>query len=154
MRKPEQKMWVYLASVMQGAWDAQRHEDKYSDSIPDVSFALHGAKIHGAEGWIELKTIKTLPKKYNTPVRIPHLTPGQVNWLERRGIAGNGKVYLLLAVGVEMHSAEWFLLSYEFVRRLYNGEMNVEELRLYSDLWVQNSSKKDLGALLKMELLK
>ena len=51
MRKPEQLAWVNMRREMSGLWVAQRHEDRFTCGIPDVSFVLPG----GVGGWIELK---------------------------------------------------------------------------------------------------
>lgn len=123
MKKPEQRMWDYLRRRMNGRWDAQRHEDRHSEDIPDLSYACCGVS-----GWIELKTIADWPKRTETPIRIDHLTPGQVNWLENRGRAGNGKVYLMLAVGDDMSKAEWFAIHWSLVRRLSRGELTRADL--------------------------
>lgn len=116
MRTPEARQWRYLRDQMAGHWHVQRHEDKHSEDIPDVSFAARGV-----DGFLELKTLAKWPVKPNTPVRIAHLTGGQVNWMEERGAAGNGHVYLLLAIGGLMNEAEWFLVPYTRVRSLYEG---------------------------------
>lgn len=122
--KPEQRMWDYLSNTMRGDWDAQRHEDELSTSIPDVSFARNGV-----DGWLELKTIAALPKRASTPITLKHLRSGQVNWLESRGRRGAGACWLLLAVGEEMSQADWYLVHHTRVRELYDGEFLAEDLR-------------------------
>ena len=57
---------------MGGRWHHQRHEDKYSSDVPDISFAYMDH-----HGWIELKTAKD-----NEVIK---LRPGQINWLLKRG---------------------------------------------------------------------
>lgn len=116
MRKPEQRQWDYLRGQMAGRWDAQRHEDRYCQDIPDVSFGLQGI-----DGWIELKTIKAWPKRVGTPLNIPHLTAGQVNWIEARYAHGGRNSFLLLAVGAEPACAEWSIFRGNEVRRLKGG---------------------------------
>lgn len=128
--KAEQLMWDYLSGVMRGRWDAQRHEDKYSDSIPDVSFARGGV-----DGWLELKIIPAWPKKANTPINLSHLRPGQVNWLEDRGRAGNGACYLLLAVGPTPSKAEWLLVHWSVVREVYDRTITHEQLYAKATDW-------------------
>lgn len=134
--KPEQRMWGYLSGKMHGMWDAQRHEDRYSEDIPDVSFALTVGNrgIVGVDGWIELKTIPAWPASLKTMVNIPHLTSGQVNWMERRGSAGTGSVFMLLAVGVIGH-ADWALIPYTRVRDVYERKLNKTGLIWASAGW-------------------
>ncbi len=124
-------MWVYLASKMRGLWDAQRHEDKYSVGIPDLSFAvrLDGRAV---DGWIELKTILAYPTWDRTRIKIRHLKAEQVNWMERRARSGSGSVFLLLAVGRSMDGADWYLLPVDSVRDLYEGKLGREDLAFRS----------------------
>lgn len=117
MRKDEQKQWDYLDAAMKGRWDVQRHEDRYSTSIPDLSFALRGT-----DGWIELKVLSKWPTKPASPVNIAHLDSGQVNWAEQRGKAGHGNVWLLLAVGEDMGKADWFLIPWNRLREVYERD--------------------------------
>ncbi len=117
MRLPEQRQWDYLDRTMQGHWDAQRHEDKYVPDAPDVSFAMRGI-----DGWLELKTIPHWPKNPATPVKVGHFRPGQVNWLERRGERGSGRVWCLFAVGEDMATADWLLVPWFLARVLRDGK--------------------------------
>jgi hypothetical protein len=126
MRKPEQKQWDAVARTMDRYWDAQRHEDKYSDGIPDVSFAYRGT-----DGWLELKVIPRFPKNEDHPISIPHLRPAQVNWMEKRARWGNGKVFMLLMVGDQPKDGEWFLVSAMLTNSIYNKILTVKELRKY-----------------------
>jgi hypothetical protein len=121
--KPEQKMWDYLTAAMRGRWDAQRHEDKLSNSVPDVSFACQGV-----DGWLELKTIEEWPKRATTMVKLQHLRSGQVNWMEDRGRRGRGACWVLLAVGGGFGNADWVLIHHTRIRDLYDGKMGKDEL--------------------------
>ena len=51
MKKPEQLAWTIMRREMSGYWVAQRHEDRFTSGIPDVSFVM----IDGRSGWVELK---------------------------------------------------------------------------------------------------
>ncbi len=124
MRKLEQKQWDYLDRTMKGRWDVQRHEDKHSTSIPDVSFAARGQ-----EGWLELKAIPKWPANEHKTVTIAHLEAGQVNWAEERGRRGTGRVWMLLVVGEEMGSAEWFLVHWENLRKVYDRKWTQDDFR-------------------------
>ncbi len=121
--KPEQLMWTHLAGKMQGYWNAQRHEDELSDSIPDVSFARKGV-----DGWLELKIIEHWPKRESCAVNLSRLRPGQVNWMEERGKAGNGHCWLLLAVGESAGDATWVLIPHTSVRLVYDRALTRQEI--------------------------
>lgn len=69
---PEQRAHKAVQREMGGLWDYQRHEDRYSPDIPDISFAYEGQ-----HGWIELKSAEL--------GEVIKLRPGQINWLVRRG---------------------------------------------------------------------
>ena len=73
--KPEQIAWDVLARQMRGRWRAQRHEDKYSPDIPDVSFVAGRYS-----GWIELKAAQGWDESLE-------MRPGQLNWLMERAEA-------------------------------------------------------------------
>lgn len=70
-------------------WLAQRHEDKYSVGIPDVSFIFDRVS-----GWLELKAASTLKE----PLK---LRKSQMVWMSSRERAG---CPCLLMVGV---GKEW-----------------------------------------------
>jgi len=87
----EVALWRYLSTGMRGRWHAQRHEDKYTAGIPDVSFA-----VKGTDGWIELKAVP----RAGTTVNVG-LSYEQAIWLRRRGAEGNGCCFVLARVGRE-----------------------------------------------------
>jgi hypothetical protein len=95
--KDEKALWSYISSQMGNIWDAQRHEDKISTGIPDVSFGLQGVN-----GWLELKHVKKYPKKSTTAVRIKHFTSDQKNWLKRRQKFG-GNCWVLIAIETDIY---------------------------------------------------
>ena len=72
-RLPEQRVWDSLRRHMPEDFLPQRHEDKYSPGIPDLSFVWRGV-----QGWIELKAAR------------PQLLmrPEQVRWMLRRSREG------------------------------------------------------------------
>ena len=63
---------------------------------PDVNYT---------QGWIELKWLRSWPKREETPVRFPHFTVQQRRWLRRRIIHG-GLAWLLVQC-----RTEWFLFD-------------------------------------------
>jgi len=82
MKTPEQLAWIALQRSMGAGWIVQRHEDRYSSGIPDVSYVLPG----GAAGWIELKAGDRF-----------EIRPDQANWAAAR--AGWGARCLVMAPG-------------------------------------------------------
>lgn len=97
MKKGETKFWGKISMAMSGAWDAQRHEDKISLGIPDVSFGFKGKN-----GWIELKYLEDYPKKESSPIRIKHFTPEQKIWLEVRQMFG-GNCWVLIGISKDIY---------------------------------------------------
>lgn len=75
----ENSMWRHVRDGMRGLWTVQRHEDKMSKGIADVSFA-----IGQVNGWLELKYLPHWPKKADNVVQIPHFTNEQRVWLSER----------------------------------------------------------------------
>lgn len=124
MRKPEQKVWDYLDRQMGRRWHVQRHEDRYSLDIPDLSYGLGGT-----DGWIELKTIPRWPANPAKPVAIPHLRPGQVNWIEDRNRYGNCNTWMLLVVGATPAIAEWALIPGSDLRKIYDRTLTEADIK-------------------------
>lgn len=87
----EERLWEYIRNGMKHKWEAQRHEDKYSTGIPDISYSTNH------HGWIELKYLKSKPSGHDTVMRIKHYTAQQRNWLKKHGRKG-GKCFILLQV--------------------------------------------------------
>lgn len=96
----EAKLWEDVQQGMTARWHAQRHEDKHSTGIPDVSFGIHKK----SEGWIELKYLKRLPDFCGKPwdFKYDHFTADQRNWLEQRTRHGMGRVFLMCRFGNEL----------------------------------------------------
>ena len=68
--------------------DAQAVENPVNPGTPDVEYI---------GGWIELKYIEELPKRPDTPIRVPHFRPEQKVWIVKRTNKG-GRVHVLLRV--------------------------------------------------------
>lgn len=96
----EAKLWEDIQQGMMTRWHAQRHEDKHSTGIPDVSFGIQKR----AEGWIELKFLKRLPDFTGRPwdFKYDHFYPEQRNWAEQRTRHGPGRVFLMCRFGDEL----------------------------------------------------
>lgn len=71
-------------------WHFQRHEDRISTGIADLSYASEGV-----DGWIELKVCKNGPPLKN-------LKAHQKGWLTRRGSLGRGRVFVIVWVRDKM----------------------------------------------------
>lgn len=69
-------------------WEAQRHEEKVANHVPDLSFS--GNK---KDGWIEVKWCDRDPVSLQS---LQHWTRGQEQWLYDRGRVGSGHCYLLV----------------------------------------------------------
>lgn len=92
----EAKLWEDVRDGMTTRWHAQRHEDKYSKGIPDVSFGI-GRK---ADGWVELKYLPAWPSGSRPwDFSFDHFTAEQRNWLEMRLRHGTGRVFMLCGFG-------------------------------------------------------
>ena len=104
---------------MGNLWEAQRHEDKYSTGIPDVSYATDH------HGWIELKYV--VVKDEDRVVKVPHFTAAQKAWAKRFGSRG-GRVWVLIQV-----NRHYLLFSWVSVDRI--GRMTLPEMIRESWEW-------------------
>ncbi len=106
----EADLWNTLRDGMAGRWHCQRHEDKYSTGIPDVSFGIGRV----SDGWIELKYLDKLPRDLRVrpfDFALDHLTPEQRNWMDLRSKFGTGRVFLMLQAGDAYYLWHWPKLS-------------------------------------------
>lgn len=110
-------MWDTLRKNMRGRWRAQRLEDKCSEGIPDLCYALPGRR---GLGFIELKYKAAWPKRASTPLRLRHYTQQQRIWLRWFG-AWAAKCFLLLQVG-----NDYLLFGWEAAQQV--GELPREAL--------------------------
>lgn len=102
MKKPEQQQWIKLKAATEKHIMWQRHEDRLSPDIPDLSFQTP----YGG-GWVEMKTLDQWPARSTTAVNLPHLKEGQVNWLQKRRTLGSN-CWILLWV---RSTGEWLLFA-------------------------------------------
>jgi len=95
MNRPEKDLWDKIRVAMGLSWSAQRHEDRYSLGIPDVSFAItfKGKKING---WIELKVIGKMHD--SNVIKVSKFTKEQKAWLTDTSEHG-GNCFLFLKAG-------------------------------------------------------
>ena len=127
----EARLWSYLRTGVGPLWEAQRHEDRHSTGIPDVSYST----TH--HGWIELKYLPKAPKRADAVLKIEHFTPDQRNWLTRHGKRG-GRCFLLLQV-----EQTYMLFSWEVVPKI--GRVSLPEHReMARKVWDQRIDFTDL----------
>jgi len=97
---------------------ASRHEDILEVGVPDVSFWLKGY----GNGWIELKSIDTLPARETTNITFG-LKPEQIAFLiERRG-------WLFARV---MSPRLYVLMNWVGVTDIKNGTMTKDLVNFYA----------------------
>lgn len=131
----EARLWQYLRTGMGSAWEAQRHEDKLTSGIPDVSYSM------SRHGWIELKYLSTKPKRAESPLKIDHYTVDQRNWLTRHGSRA-GLCFLLLQV-------EKTYMLFDWTKAMEIGTVPyARHLEMASAVWQTHIDWRHLGLLL------
>lgn len=125
----EDALWDRIRDGMATRWHAQRHEDKYSTGIPDVSYGIERI----GDGWIELKFLDRYPKYPNKPwdFALDHFTPQQRNWLEMRHRHGTGRVFVMAQFGDTL-TAIW---AWSSLRSLLGVRSFIDIERAASALW-------------------
>lgn len=108
--KLEKSFWTWLNAATIGLWHVQRHEDKYSVGIPDISYGAEGIN-----GWIELKAYNKWPTS-----SLPHFTAKQANWLTNRGERG-GHCFILIRIKSTILMFSW-KESYNLLHKPCNEE--------------------------------
>lgn len=109
--------------------DAVSVENSVYAGTPDVNYA---------EGWLELKWVRSWPKNRDTPLRVPHFTQQQKLWLTRRWRSG-GAAYLLLKV-----SRDWLLFDGPTAAKVL-GTSTRQELRENAlRVWPRGLAEKEL----------
>ena len=107
MRKPEQLAWDQMRVAMEPFWVAQRHEDKHSVGIPDLSFSLSG----GRTGWVELKAADDRGRF--------RIRPAQILWARRRAALGTDCLLMVRSsvgwAGINYRHAEFPGQSFDSV---------------------------------------
>lgn len=122
MNRRENVFKKHLMKIMGTRWDAQSHEDKYSNGIPDLSFGAEGVN-----GWIELKQI---PKfKGENPVKPDKYTPEQINWIRRRG-KKSGHCFIFVKV-----EDRYFLFDWKFAKEISSGMTKYEYITHCIQWW-------------------
>lgn len=117
MNRPERAFWDLIDRHMGPRWDAQRHEDKYSTGIPDVSFGCRGT-----DGWIELKALTAPPRQKTRPFNLRELSIDQRLWLDRR--ASKGNPWRLFVFVRFISSNEFILHRWVTLRNILGSDWN------------------------------
>ena len=100
-----------------------RVENAARIGTPDVAYCLRPTKLSPAvSGWLELKSIPTLPARASTKLTVPHLTKEQVDWQIEWMVAG-GRVFTLIRIE-DRH----VLVRPGVLKRLYQHELAVCDL--------------------------
>lgn len=120
----ETDFWASIRKEMKGRWLATRIETETEIGVPDVAYSLPTG-----HGWIELKWLKELPKRPDTPVNIECFTALQRKWLKMRGKFAD-KCWLF--VGVE-DPKEYFLFGWRQVDDI--GLWTADEWRENAVVW-------------------
>ena len=124
----EAALWKCLSRAMGTRWEAQRHEDKHSTGIPDVSY------VTDHHGWIELKSLNPTKQQVvswmKRPVRIPHYTAAQRAWAKRFGAKG-GRVWLFVRIDRHFLLFGWW--SVDKIGKLTLPQMMAEAHTIFHD---------------------
>ncbi len=132
MDKREKRFVNWFIDELRGFFDFQKHEDKYTEGIPDLSYAGYDV-----DGWIEVKYQERLPVRPGTPLRLDHpLTTAQRRWLRRRGREGGGRCFVLLGLG----SGEVLLTHHTLLYDSYGTTMHLDEIKEVSCI---NTNRKN-----------
>lgn len=136
--KRENSFKKYLVKTMGTLWDVQSHEDRYSEGIPDLSFALRLTN-----GWIELKQIKAEPKTLAQIIKPEKYTSIQCNWIVKRQRKG-GNCYVFVRVGKNLY----YLFAAEKARMVRDGMTIVDYERECVKSWKRSIDKHELADVL------
>lgn len=110
----ESDLWEHVREGMRSRWHAQRHEDKHSKGIPDVSYAMR----RKTDGWVEMKFLPEYPTvsrhKSEKPwdFKLDHFTPEQRNWMNLRDDHSAGRIFLLARLGTSHIIWQWRRVRY------------------------------------------
>lgn len=98
----------------------------FTPGLPDVSISL---------GFVELKALKSYPKRPETPVRIEHYTDDQRKWLRKRYEAGGG-AWLALRV-----RTDWYIFNALKAQKV--GFLTKSEMQEYATNYFKTKPSAD-----------
>jgi hypothetical protein len=137
----EKNFWKYIKKGMAPYWEVCRIESPYtSGGIPDVIFSMKGVR-----GFMELKYMKSFPKKENTPIRIRNLHNKQIEFLARHYNSA-GKCYVFLQI-----ENEYLLFSTFHIGFLKTGEPKQILIGMALKHWKNKINFLELSKILKGE---
>lgn len=141
--KPETRFWQYIRQGLKKYCELQRIESGLTaKGIPDVSYSIKNAPIRG---WIELKHVKSWPKRQNTVVKLPHYNPEQKLFLWKHGEA-SGYCWLFLKI-------EKNYLLFDHIQAQNVGELNSFDLNCIAHAkWSNRINFEELSSTLSGEL--
>lgn len=115
----ESGLWNTIRKNLKGTpgLHMERIENVVGVGTPDVNICHEGK-----EAWVELKLIRSFPKRSTTPVRIPHFKEEQLYWIQERAKAG-GRAWLF----VQVQGEGYFLFGPETAAQIFRGELTQEE---------------------------
>ena len=134
----ESSLWKTLNKNMKEYWVADRIENSIGSGTPDVYYTIKGT---GVGGWNELKHVHSWPKKWDTPLRLPHFTKHQKAFLKQHGKIG-GHMFVLLQVERDYMLFNWMHLH-------LIGISTKNELIKYSNHWRNSINYNELKELLE-----
>lgn len=110
--------------------DAVSVENRVGPGTPDVNFV---------EGWVELKWLRSWPKRPETPVALDHpLEVEQRAWIRRRRKRG-GNVWVLLQCG-----REWLLFDGLVAADFLGTSTRAELYRHAKKWWAKGLDRREL----------
>jgi hypothetical protein len=130
----ESNLWNSTVKTALAGLDPVRIENGLAAGTPDTNYI---------GGWLELKFIHEWPKKEETPLRIPHFTPEQRTWLQRRCHAG-GRADILIQV-----ESDYLLLRGNIGARVLGHSTRDELIKFaWAYWWKRKDVIKDLKKIL------
>lgn len=130
MTEGEFKTGLMNALAYEG-YISQRHEDRYENFIPDLSFSGHGV-----DGWVEIKSCTECPDTLND---LKHWTRGQEEFLRLHGPKGSGHCYLVVGTPDGIWAWRWDSLSHvrnmEWDAAIRHSKIAGQDLVRFASVW-------------------
>jgi hypothetical protein len=142
----EKTLWTKLRPGLAAFGHFERIENMVGTGTPDVDFC-----VAGTHGKIELKYVKSYPKKHDTPI-MSHggLRTEQVAWMLNR-LRNGGRIFTLVGIGTPTGTDLWlFRMDENNVR-----ELNSYGMRIYQHQacwWYEARQVLDYKALIAVLL--
>lgn len=123
----ESTFWGELRKKCKGRWLATRIETgDVAVGVADVAYCIYQTRTRG---WIELKYLKSYPKRESTAIRIPHYTSEQKLFLWKEGEAA-GFVWLFVKI-----KNDYYLFDHKQAQKV--GGLNKKEMAAHcTNYWI------------------